>query len=131
MSQYKNSAQYSFWHVSTLPQGDVYVTYKTKPENSTCLGYSCDGTQKIFSVKQGPQITPPLPHIDTPLSQKFLHVLLDLYISSGNYKSNCATYPIEHQVSALASDLSIEFRYDTNASWTFPRLEKHLFTEKE
>lgn len=36
------------------------------------------------------------------------------------------TDPIEHHVSALASDLSMELRYDTNASWTFPILEKHL-----
>ena len=41
------------------------------------------------------------------------------------------THPIEHQVSALASDLSIEFRYDTNASCTLPRLEKHLKEKKK
>ena len=36
------------------------------------------------------------------------------------------TYPMEHQVSALASLLSIECLYDTNASWTLPMPEKHL-----
>lgn len=33
------------------------------------------------------------------------------------------TYPIEHHVSALASDLSMDCLYEMNASWTFPILE--------
>lgn len=42
-----------------------------------------------------------------------------------------SSYPMEHQVSALASDLSMDWRYEKKASCTLPILEQQLKRRRE